>query len=283
MRNRIKSLDNNQLNLLLDFIGSQILRTNLIENAKNLHPTSKYYLGKRSGSFWNGFRPEQIPQSKVKMFYTHEFKNDSIDIATILEKSINLRLDVINKDEQNIKNTILSIEDKEVMTLLLYLYEIDNFISIEQFILEKQKIKKDYSSDLKIKNELHQKNLESIEEKYKKELEEERELHKNRLDELCAKIKTLETDNERYKEIEIQIELVENETKNKIIDRTVKNTNIFKDINLIRVKNAISNKDDIRNVLIELMHNNIKLLEDKKDISRLLVIQYIYAKMMEDN
>lgn len=282
-KEKIKELDNAKLNVLLDFIGISILRQKLIEIAKDFPPTSKYYLGKRSGLFWRGFRPEQITQSKVKMFYTHELNNENMGVVTAIMKMIALKLNTDNKEKNEIRDIILSTNNEQAIPVLFDIYEIDNAISVEELIVEKEKNKKEYLNELRLENEKFQKNIETQRNEYEKKLLEQEDIYKKRIEELNSKLKSLDNEIEKYKEMISIKEEKDNLIKNRILDKAFKYDDIFKEVNVVRLKNAISDKEDVKNVLIDLMKKNIELLENGKDITKMLVVQYIYAKMMEDN
>lgn len=167
MSEKLKGITQEEFETLLQGIGYDILRKELIKLAPNLPRTSVYYLGKVQGRFWDGYRKERIPNNKVHKFYYDEvFLNKTkLDLEDVF-------IDIVkNKFNINSNDLIESINanDNGYYIPLCKLFEVDMTNEKLMFISELEKIKKEYEerladSSLKI-NELISENKKLEEEK----------------------------------------------------------------------------------------------------------------------
>ena len=301
----------NDFEVICNFIGLSILKNFFLSECKNSMKTCKYYIGKINGKYWNGFRPSTISLKKICEVLFLEKSGSEINVEKIIDNSIKEKLNI--KNDENLEKEIKEINDYNVLLILSNIYDIANInenelkIKFERLEIE-NKIAK-YEDEIKEKDEIIAKNLEIInkneakqsnlsdkvnklqqtlvqkekeltqlKEDYnlikdisKKEIQKANENNLIKMNELKKSYEELMKENEINKNIKFEL-------CNKLIQ-----TNFSKeDIKEIIEKEEIVEKKDLFEFVERLLNLNIKNFKEKNNISKLLVLEYVLLKIMEE-
>lgn len=277
----LKNMDNKCFTRIFDFLDKNFLKNKLIEYGKKQMKGSKYYIGSRMGSFWNGFsRLDKISDIKVKSFYKEEIKKNNEDVIDIFNNAILHKLNITDENIEELKENISLLSDVELATVLFQLFHIDSNITYEQYLLGKEKIIEKYEGKLKQSEEIYIRNISDLKDKIEENKGKVKQLLKE-LEEKNEILNKVEADKEKYFRL-----YKEQLDKNNLIINNLSS----KGINITNVINSISNLIEESNVEIlsqlkktclELLENNIINFTKDKDITDDLVIEYILIKIME--
>lgn len=282
----LKEIDIKDFTMLFDFLDKNFLKNQLIEYGKKQMKGSKYYIGNRMGAFWKGFsKLDKIPDLKIKMFYKDETKKGNEEAIKIFNNAILHKLNLSDKnsdiDMKELKNRITILDNSEVANLLFQLFKIDNNITYEQYVFQKNEITRQYEETIKENEELYTRTIADIKEKSKSEIEKINILTKD-LEEKNKIIKKLKTENDKYlNQYNEQLE-----KNNFIINSLSSEKGNIKDIirrisNIIEYKN-IGQLPQLKEYCLELLKNNVISFSEGEDITDDLIIEYIIIKLMEE-
>lgn len=146
-------------------------------------------------------------------------------------------------------------------------------------LILKKRLNKEFNEELRKINETYKRKNEEIMTYYSQQLEKQKKFYDNENAKLKDQIKNIETENIKYRK---QIE--ENDERKiiaSILENNFEKNDIFKEVIRIRNEFEIESKDQIKAVICEMMTKGIEMINQKKDISDLFVIEYILCKMME--
>lgn len=260
---KIVELNKDQFIELLEFIGKDELKNALIEHAVFFPKRSNYYIGARTtGTFWSGFRKENIPFSRVKKFYVDE----------ALQNKTNINTDFLKTLIERKVSTIDNFSEKYIMKLnpnlcgaLCILYGIEINVETQEFLNEISEMTKE--NDKKIENIINE-----YEVKIKK-----------MTDDYILKVREYEN---VINDLKNQLAISENQekvNKLKLINSVMDYSSYFNLSSNIKELN-LENIDFAKKYLInsfEMNKNLINSLEYEK-LSKELTIQYIITKIMEE-
>ena len=254
----LKEIDKKDFTKIFDFLDKNFLKRKLIEYGKKQMKGSKYYIGNRMGSFWNGFsKLDKIPDIKIKTFYKEEIRKGNVEVIKIFNDAILHKLNLSDQsgdiDTKELQSRISVLNNSEVATILFQLFKIDSDITYEQYIFNKNEdeikkvsiLTKDIEEKNKIINELKIEN-----EKYINQYKEQLEKNNFILNSLS--------------------------TRKRSIDDIVNSIS-----SIIEEKN-IGNISQLKESCLELLKNNVVNFSKDEDITDNLVIEYIIIKLMEE-
>lgn len=137
---KITELSEEQFVELLEFLGKDSLLKALIKQASSFPKNSNYYLGPRTtGSFWSGFRKENIPFSRVKKFYIEEVLKNKTSLNTEFFKHI-LVAKIASLD--NFDDDFIMSLNVNLSGALCLLYGVEFNDETKKYLNEINKIKK---------------------------------------------------------------------------------------------------------------------------------------------
>ena len=275
---KFKNLANEDVNILIEFVGESRCRNFIIGYGKNQPEYSEYYIGrKKNGKYWKGFRIEKLPVKKIQKFYYDQFKNENKDVLENFEKLILKTLNVSDDCNDSLKYKIMDCEKLEVIPLLLSLFDISMDIPYQKHEEEIKKVERKYLNLLKERETKFNLEVEDLLSKYNK-----------KINSYNIEIQRLENENKKL-EGKLQEIRCLNATSN--------------DFGNLKEKLRINNKDNeqlIKACLSIIDDYNIKsqkknnLIFDKlfteikskflvgEDISELIIVEYILYKWMEE-
>lgn len=266
----IKNITNEQFKKLLDSIGVDILRNNLIEISKTFPKTSIYYTSnKGDGSFWHGFRKATFPKNRINLFYFEEVYQNKSNLN--LYENFGELIFKQFKIEEN--NDLENIEDVDVKIILSKIFDVS--ISPEDL----------NESIVKQLNEEHQKVIKALKEEYEEKIkniitqkDNERKEEINKLNnKYKSEIKELQTNLEEKESCNNKLLVYENKIKKILTDIKIQD-----DIEKFIFDKQISTINDIKQVLKDGFEDIITNLDSDEDISKLIVKQYIIYKLMKE-
>ncbi len=282
--NKLQNLKQSKFNKLFDFLDINFLKKNLFEYGRNEPKTSKYYIGKRLGTFYNGFtRLEKVPNIKIKSFYREEIKHHNEKVIYIIEDAIFhiLNLKRTDYDLEKLKVSILNVDDVDLISILSELFDINcnltinQFISIKKDFLEKYRvdsaqIKKEYNEEIRTlevnlseQKEINSKLLNQLE-----NIEKAEDLIKVENEENIKKLEQLQNNIDFF--------------KNKLMQNIIEYDDIYKYMIQFIENYDIQKADHIRDRFIVLLENNIEKFKNNENICNDLVIQFILINIMEE-
>ena len=242
---------------------------------------SKYYVGSRMGSFWNGFsKLDKISDIKIKSFYKEEIKKDNGDVIDIFNSAILHKLSIANQNVKELKDKISSLSDVELATILFQLFHIDTNITYEQYLLGKKKTIEEYEEKLKKSEEFYIRNISDLNDKTKEEKVKVKQLLYE-LEEKNEILNKAEVDKEKYIRL-YKEQLNKNDLMiSNLSSKRIEITDAISSISNLIEENNTENLSQLKEICLELLKNNIINFLKDEDITDNLVIEYILIKIME--
>ena len=278
----LKKLDIKNFTKIFNFLDKNFLKRKLIEYGKKQMKESKYYIGSRMGTFWNGFsKLDKIPEIKIKAFYKDEIKKENDDVIEIFNSAILHKLNISDDNREEIKDRISSLNDTEIATILFQLFHIDSNITYEQYVFEKNKIIEQYEEKIRKSEELYIHTISDMKDKNKNETEKVIHLTKD-IEEKNRIIGKIEVEKDKY--IKLYKEQVK---KNNLIINSLssKEKNVSDIAGLISniiEKNNVENLYQLEEVCLEMLKSNVINFSNGNDITNNLILEYIIIKIMEE-
>lgn len=251
----IKTLNEQELDLILTYIESDYIRKEVQKYVKELPDFSIYkFGGKHNGNYWRGFTKfDKIPYCKIKTLLANEFKHEVIQ---------NLVIDGLNRkhntdDQEALKKDILSNANRELADVLAKIYGLDLNVSYEAYIEDKQKLEEQYHANLKEETSRLSNHYEEIIEDLK-----------NKNHDLNNKINDLNNKND---DLNNELKALQARILKKIIndDKMVEHI-------LTILKNDGSKLD---NYINGLLIDNQRKFANNEDFSDLLILEYVLLRM----
>lgn len=171
----LKEIDKKDFTKIFDFLDKNFLKRKLIEYGKKQMKGSKYYIGNRMGSFWNGFsKLDKIPDIKIKTFYKEEIRKGNVEVIKIFNDAILHKLNLSDQsgdiDTKELQSRISVLNNSEVATILFQLFKIDSDITYEQYIFNKNEIIKQYEEKIRENEELYNRTIADMKDKNEDEI-----------------------------------------------------------------------------------------------------------------
>ena len=282
----LKEIDKKDFTKIFDFLDKNFLKRKLIEYGKKQMKGSKYYIGNRMGSFWNGFsKLDKIPDIKIKTFYKEEIRKGNIEVIKIFNDAILHKLNLSDQsgdiDTKELQSRISVLNNSEVATILFQLFKIDSDITYEQYIFNKNEIIKQYEEKIRENEELYNRTIADMKDKNEDEIKKVSILTKD-IEEKNKIIKELKIENEKYiNQYKEQLEK-NNFILNSLSTRKRSIDDIVNSISSIIEEKNIGNISQLKESCLELLKNNVVNFSKDEDITDNLVIEYIIIKLMEE-
>lgn len=139
---------------LLHFIGEDNLRKDLVSYGKKQPKSSKYHIGNKNGSFFNGFSNiERLPSPKIIQFYVKEMKRKNEEVIKNVESLIYKKIGVSDSDNDNLKEIILRLSDDKIIKLLFRLFSLDETVTLSEYLDNFKKLKNKFDFTASEKNQ----------------------------------------------------------------------------------------------------------------------------------
>ena len=277
----LQKLTETEFELLLNIIGDDSLRKNLIKLAPTLPKTSIYHFSSKSeGAFWKGFRKEKILISKVKKFYFEEvFKSTSN--FEILDDFSDMLLVALGVSDNDIEEKIYSYSDGKYYEVLCKVFEINVDGETINLINEKQKLQRDFEQKILLIEEEQSSIIAEIKRKDYEVIEKANE-QINKLNQNIAEYKKEINDLKINLEKQIKHNSeVKEQLISDVLSKTGFNEEVIKSfIDSLFIKNKKYLVDVYnKNILSSILNDN---MENTEEVKKKLLINYILLCIMED-
>lgn len=266
----IEHINEEEYKILLHYIGTDVLRDNLINIAPKLPTNNPYFMSKkRSGISWNGFsNPSKLAESRVLNFYlTCVYKNKT---DCLIENFGNLLLKVIGFSEDELPSKLADLDSK-VTLIITKLFNIDE----SKFNKDAIELKQKYDKIIfELQEQIAFLNNELEDEKIEKEkLLNEKNKYDKILEERNITIENLKNDNNKLNDLISKLYAnIQKDSNNLDIINILNSLDIDQKLN--NLKFTITN---ILNEILDLLGNNNYI-----EVNRRVISIYILVKMMED-
>ena len=271
------TLSTEDIKVLIEFVGEAKCRNFIIEYGKNQPSYSEYHIGKKNGKFWKGFRVEKLNNKKIYSFFHDQIKNEN---PVILEKFENLLLksiDALDCNDESLKDKIMNVEQSEVVSLLLKLFNVSMDIPYQKYVEDINRLEEGFAEVLQSKEENYNKKVKDLicrqEEKidsYEIKLQHLLNQNKN-LEKELQNIKNKNINSKKFIEFKEKLR-INNKSEEKLMNKILL---ILEDCNVSNSKR----ENTIMHSLFEEIKRKFLLGED---ISELIVVEYILYKWMEE-